>query len=113
MTRIPPVRRLLMDAKALIAKPESWCKERDAVDAKSRWVGPSSPTARRFCADGAMQRIAAGDGRRLEQARKVARASIGKRGVWLNKFNDAPSTTHPMVMRLFNKGIRRAKEQGI
>ena len=58
MTRIPPVRRLLMDAKALIAKPENWTKGTFARSAavKSRGVDVFGPRACRFCAEGAIWR---------------------------------------------------------
>ena len=57
MTRaIPPVRRLLMDAKALISKPECWCKGTFAKSAKGYPVPIDSPKACRFCAYGAVLR---------------------------------------------------------
>ncbi len=110
--RIPPVRRLLMDAKALIARPEHWCKEADAKNAKGEWVGATYPSACRFCADGALQRVAGSVEEPLSSARRLMRASIG-RDTAICLFNDARETTHPMIMRLYNKAIRRAKEQGI
>ena len=109
--RIPPVRRLLMDAKALIAKPENWCKGTFAKSAKGRPVPIDSAKACRFCAYGAVLhaegKTYAGPPRQADML--LDTLTLGG----LVHFNDAPTTTHPMVMRLFNKAIRRAKEQRI
>ena len=112
MTRIPPVRRLLMDAQKLIRKPENWTKGTFARSASNRQVLPTSPRAQKFCSWGAIVR-AAGDGREFlaDDALFLLEKEMGTYNASL--FNDAPSTTHPMIMRLFNKAIRRAKEQGI
>ena len=113
MTRIPPVRRLLIDARKLIRKPENWTK---GAFARTK-AGTSVPThhsfARQFCVSGALQN-AAGPGLYDEYsaARKLVGDCMPEEGHLLN-FNDALSTTHPMVMKLFNQAIRRAKEQGI
>ena len=109
--RIPPVRRLLMDAKALINKPEHWIKGKYARSAKGREVDLGSPKARRFCASGAMLRAAST--RDDSIYRRANRILKGPTRSGLVAFNDAPSTTHAMVMRLFNAAIRRAKEQGV
>ena len=109
MTRIGPVRRLLMDAKALISKPECWCQEAYALSAKNRLVDPHSPRARKFCISGAIRRAQVGYGT-IHGARKILAGLVETN---ILGFNDAPDTTHPMIMRLFNKAIRLAKEQGI
>ena len=112
MTRaIPPVRRLLMDAKALIAQEENWTKGTFARSASNRQVLITSPRAQKFCSWGAILRAAGDDREFLEHdALFLLEKETGTNNASL--FNDAPSTTHPMVMRLFNKAIRRAKEQG-
>ena len=112
MTRIPPVRRLLMDAKALIAKPSNWCKRAFAETARGKQINSFSPEACRFCAHSAIHRAS----RELtlgiqERAICLATRFTPNRSIIL--FNDAPETTHLKVMRLFNQAIRRAKEQGI
>ncbi|KKK74142.1 hypothetical protein LCGC14_2886680, partial [marine sediment metagenome] len=79
-----------------------------------RLANLSSPDACRFCAEGALLRAA--PEMRVENnvyptGNKLLRELIAPFG--LIAFNDAPTTTHPMIMRLFNKAIKRAKEQGI
>ncbi len=101
MTRIPAVRRLLMDAKALIAKPESW------IQGKVEYY---SSKVHQFCAYGAVLHVVRLDGPALSCAVDILDEQTNGNVI---DFNDAPTTTHPMVMLLFNKAIRRAKEQGI
>ena len=107
--RIPPVRRLLMDARALIAKPECWCKRAFARSAQNRVTDVDSVHARKFCVDGALRRLH-DENSVSDRARRILRRFAKPS---LITFNDAPTTTHLMVMRLFNQAIRRAKEQGI
>lgn len=111
MTRIPPVRQLLMDAKALIAKPECWCQRTFANDTFGRKVAWHSPAACRFCAYGAVLSA----GQKIPETISCLATQIldAEAGGGILNFNDAPETTHPMVIRLFNKAIRRAEEQGI
>ena len=111
MTRpIPPVRRLLMNAKALIAKPENWNQNGFAKSATNRHVTIFSPQAHKFCAWGALIWAAGED----ESPDFVdAETLLFNHDLDLVTFNDATTTTHPMVMRLFNKAIKRAKEQRI
>lgn len=103
--RIPPVRRLLMNAKLLIQEPENWIKGAFARSAKGRKVNIQSPKACRFCAYGAMLHLDGSVGA-YQLLNELTHEG-------LIAFNDAPDTTHPMIMRLFDKAIRRAKEQGI
>ena len=113
MTRILPVRRLLMDAKALISKPGNWIKGTSAKTAKNKMVGTNSSEACRFCLQGGMERAT---WNATWPLRKSAFGILGEGlpvGTSFINFNDGWSTTHPLVMRLFNKAIRRAKEQGI
>ena len=112
MTRIPPVRRLLMDAKALIQDPENWCRSNFAQSFKGRPVAIMSSLACKFCAEGAVYR-AGGDIDGDREYRALNRLQDETDNNCVPAFNDAPSTSHPMIMRLFNKAIRRAKEQGI
>ena len=114
--RIPPVRRLLMDAKALISRPENWLKFRYAETAKGKKIDPFSDRAYRFCPAGAIQSA----GNESTSATRTGAIDLlegllehrtEKRTI--SGFNDAPETTHPMIMRLFNRAIRLAKEQGI
>ena len=120
MTRaIPPVRRLLMDAKALIARPENWCKGTYATSAKDNEVDVFGRSACRFCAEGAIWRA----NHERHQTKFVdadePTAAIDMLNFWSPVLGDAVgyqdllTTTHPMIMRLFNKAIARAKEQGI
>ena len=111
MTRIPPVRRLLMDAKALIAKPENWNQLGFARSAANRQVGIFSPQAHKFCVWGALIRVAGMDS--VPEFMDAEVLLFNTCDDHLAAFNDAPSTTHPMIIRLFNQAIRRAKEQGI
>ncbi len=123
MSRIPPVRRLLMDAQKLISKEENWTKHELARGAAVHSIGVDifGPGGRRFCSLGAIwranyERQGSGyDGYKvLHEAISVLENSLVSHAeLSLTMFNDAPTTTHHMVMRLFNKAIRRAKEQGI
>lgn len=109
--RIPPVRRLLMDAKALIQKPENWCKRAFARDAYGDSVGVNNSRACRFCPKGALlNRNMGAPPKPYLLAYDILSDSAGRDIV---NHNDADETTHPMIMRLFNKAIRRAKEQRI
>ena len=110
--RIGPVRRLLIKAKALIDTPEHWCKGTFAKSAKGREVSTLSALARKFCPWGAILRAAESDpGCFEDEALGILESQTGTNNIAL--VNDAPETTHPMIMRLFNKAIRAAKEQGI
>ena len=114
--RIGPVRRLLMDAKALIKKPENWCKRRNARSVTNKPSYTTSPLACKFCAYSAVYRAyfnkgcPSPDERSVHETRSLIRDVLDGS---LIEFNDAPETTHPMIMRLFNKAIKRAKEQGV
>ncbi len=111
MTRIPPVRRLLMDAKALIQNPENWVQGEFARSARGLKLDWWHVGACWFCAYGAV--LCAGQKLDVGVPIRVSRLLDALAERELIQFNDAPTTTHPMVMRLFNKAIRRAKEQGI
>ena len=108
--RIPPVRRLLMDAKALIQRPKNWTQRAYSRDAKGKQVGILSSEACRFCAEGTLLRVY-DETEVYQSVNRLLRELIAPRG--LVSFNDAPGTTHRDIMRLFNKAIRAAKEQGI
>ncbi len=110
--RIPPVRRLLMDAKALIAKPENWIQGTFSRNVAGKAVPTYDIDACQFCASGALYhatKLICNS--HYVVARKMLGDFVPARR--LISFNDAPTTTHPMVVKLFNKAIRRAKEQGI
>ena len=112
--RIPPVRRLLMDAKALIVRSENWCTGRLARGKNNVPANIFGAKATRFCPVGAIWRTDwSTDSLRVVNAKSQLDKSLP--GGWQNvpDFNDAPTTTHPVIMRVFNKAIRRAKEQGI
>ena len=114
MTRAtPPVRRLLMDAKALIAKPKNFCRREVARDASGRPVDLQSPRAVRFCCLGAIWRGNDKWPRRQIASNAEDRLRLFVPDGHIASFNDAPTTTHPIIMRLFNKAILLAKEQGI
>ena len=110
MKRIPPVRRLLMDAKKLIAKPENWTKGTYARSAGNSSIEIFSPRARKFCSIGALFRAVGKFDLCGHHAPRLLRKCLGQS---IGAFNDAPETTHPMIMRLFNKAIALAKERGI
>ena len=111
--RIPPVRRLLMDAKALIARPENWCKGVLARSVNNRHTDVFSQKAFRFCGMGAVWRAAGSfeSPSYAAEAIKCLADGFDQDRYVLGAFNDAPETTHRDIMRLFNRAIKRAKEQ--
>ncbi len=111
MTRaIPPVRRLLLDAKALIDKPEKWCKSAFARTSLGVATHALYDDATRFCLVGALMKADIPCTSHYLEARAFLTEAGGKSVMCLN---DAPTTTHRMIMALFNRAIKRAKEQGI
>ncbi len=94
--------KLLAKAKRLIEKPENWCQNWYAKDAKGVDVSVNSAQATSFCAYGAILRINTGPDslcatRILEEV--ICHDTIGH-------FNDV--STHKEVLAAFDRAIARA-----
>lgn len=98
----PPfsVRDVLTKALALIEKPENWCKFQMAKDASGGVVNTADPRACRFCAMGAIRRVAKSSAALVYAERKLARAVPAGS---ISQFND--TSTHADVVALFRRAI--------
>lgn len=99
---------LLTAAKEKIGTPEKWCKETFALDSNGRSVGALDDDACRWCIDGALIAVRGALSDEYSKAysfiwRASKRVPLG--------FNDADSTTHPDVMRVFSDAIALAKQE--
>ncbi len=108
--------RVLMDARAIIAKPGAWTQGHYARDANGEACGTMSATATCFCAGGAMLRadqhnVVGIALIRPEAAFKCFRAASGDDGV--ASVNDAPGMTQAGVVAIFDDAIENADPTGI
>lgn len=103
----------LRRAKALISDPNAWVQGCFAEDADGTEVEPRDPSARSWCAVGAVIKV--GDDTVVEAAEGLLTDALapvvpywGDRSV--AKFNDASATTHGAVMGLFDLAITLAEQ---
>lgn len=106
-----PIEKTLACAREKISKPEAWTKDSNARTKNGLSVTPSSGRAVCWCSAGAI--IACNDGplSLLPAAYYwfndfVQRATTGGS---IEGFNDAPTTTHGMVLKAFDEAIAEAK----
>lgn len=97
----------LRAAKALIDTPECWTKHANSRDMVGIPVDPLSASAECWCAHGALfvQFPVLGP----EYRACVAALETALKGEPLAGFNDAPSTTHADIMKLFDDAIALAE----
>jgi hypothetical protein len=96
---------LLRRAKEKIATPGTWTQEHYAKDENAEDVSPRDEQAICWCGFGALEAVTVGGPGSMfpENARlALAQASPGNNFV---NFNDAPETTHDMVLAVFDKAI--------
>jgi hypothetical protein len=95
-------------ARDLLSDEGRWVKGWYAVDARGRDADPCASRARRWCAAGALYRVVDGAaiaarGRATAEARGLLMRACPER--YVEKFNDAPTTTHADVLALFDRAI--------
>lgn len=98
---------VLKKARAKISDPSRWIKGPIAVDVNGREVGPGSPNACKWCAEGALISVLVegpnGNEGGVIWAHKVLSDFVGQP---LGRYNDDPKTTHEDILSLFARGIR-------
>ena len=103
----------LRAARELLSDPDRWTKGVGARDAFGRPVSVHDESARCWCALGAVVRSSAEPfGDALSTAAKSAlHVSLlaGEDYVW--EFNDAPRTSHAMMLAMFDRAISRLEEE--
>lgn len=103
---------ILQKAKELIKEREFWIKGSNATDSDRNAIAIMSPSACRFCMNGALLRITGFDGqeaiRGYDNARRALYDVLGEE--CLHRFNDKLDTTHEDVMSVFDKAILRARK---
>jgi len=95
--------KILRDARALIEDPARWTTGRYARDQDDYAVPTDSSDACKFCAIGAISRVADLSPREAEDALEmVLRRQLAK-DAWISQFNDA--NPHAEVLALFDRAI--------
>ena len=100
-TQCGPITIRLIQAKARIDTRDKWCKGMER-----HWDGKS------YCSIGAI----AGPNNNKDDKYHKAKGYLSRAmpfNMQIEYFNDFPLTTHGMVMRRFNKAIRKAKRDGV
>lgn len=95
---------ILTKARSVIERPECWVKGDTAQNCHGECTSWYDPDAVAFCATGAVYRVKVG--READEALFLLQKAMGDKIV---RFNDAPGTTHDMVMAAFDKAIARLK----
>lgn len=92
---------IIKSARELISDPERWSQGWYARDKRGDWTNFNSPTACKWCAMGAIRKMANAD---YEGYCVYLFALVG--GAWeLDDFND--NHTHAEVLALFDKAIAK------
>lgn len=109
---------ILRAARKRIELEENWCKKAAARNDKGRKVALHSKRASAWCAIGAINEneIVVRHTALFSDAYKYLESEIG-RGFDFGDgpivgFNDAPTTTHEMVMQKFSDAIARLESEG-
>ena len=102
---------VLIAARALIAKPEAWCKGVSARSLDGGSVATLSTKAVAWCAIGALIRAAIGGPceapYRATYPSMACRMAEQALGSGFMRMNDASRTTHADVLRMFDTAIER------
>lgn len=105
---------VLREAKALIAEPWRWCTMMSAVDADGGLVDPRSEDAIRWCAIGAIARVAGicveHASNRFPQIHSAAAVVAPDCGTNASILNDRGN--HADVMAMFDSAIALAEAAG-
>ena len=110
-----PVALLLTEAKALIADEKHWCKNTAARDINGEKIDVFSPDAVCFCSYGALTRATT---RRkgfdynvsTEATNSLNDASYFLYGKKLVSINDATTTTHEDMMKVWDLAIEKSRQ---
>lgn len=109
------LKALLIYARKLIENKDSWIKGKSAADMTGFWCSIVSPLACQFCSSGAL--INGFHSLDYDDSEYYLTLSaccelllhdkVGKKSYDLIQFNDAFSTTHEDVLKLFDDAIKR------
>lgn len=111
------VKQVLVEARNLISKPECWAKKAFARDAYGDSVSVHSATAVAFCSIGAIEYAI---NRFSPSLFEAVRTSLHKElqklvpagtSESISYFNDESSTTHKMVLDLFDNAIKNLEKE--
>lgn len=93
----------LRQAKALIDTPERWIK--------GEFQREVSGVGQRFCSVGAVIKVTP-----IEEyddlRNRLDHAAADLASLWALELNDAPDTTHDLVMQMFDLAIANAEKEG-
>lgn len=98
--------QVLMEARALIEKPENWCKYDSAIDEDGVPCGPSYYAAAKWCVMGAVRKFSESEDQIIIAARIFSNV-VGYSPV--GDWNDAPERTHAEVLAAFDKAIEEER----
>jgi hypothetical protein len=104
MTRL----EVLKKARALISKPENWCKGTTALDERGQNVSSDSDFACRWCMWGSLRRIDPSDTHLYAISRLLNAETCRRTGITSHiSFNDLPETTHEQVLEVMDAAIEK------
>lgn len=100
----------LKKARKLISNPKRWCQFREAQNARGLAVSADDSSAYKFCAAGAILKVA---GRDSEEVLVSALKALMKstRGVGVATYNDKPRRTHAQVLNIFDRAIAKLEKK--
>ena len=96
----------LIAARALIDTPAKWTQKVLARTIGGNAIGPNQANAVCFCALGANQRVTR-EQDRLDAMTDALEAALPDDwpNKWIDEFNDHRTTTHEMVLAVYDKAI--------
>jgi hypothetical protein len=108
MNHTDTARETLLKAAELV--DIHWCQKAWAIDAEDKPCPSMSPAARRFCAAGAIRRVAP-DQATERRAIAIAEEHIDRVFIALENWNDAPGRTAAEVAALLRHAAQAIQEE--
>ena len=110
------ITRLLTEARSLIISEDNWIKKSNAKNELGYRVCATAPTACKFCAMGALERVyfnspSAFSYSEFTKTLDLIEIEVEKVSSFqsLNWYNDSPETTHANIMNVFDNAIQASK----
>lgn len=99
---------VLIEAKKLIQNPKNWIKEHYSTDKDGQVLGTGNlDISCKFCSIGALQKVLKNDNFRKSSSAYflLGLHTQEQYKMRVAEFNDCPSTTHQMIMKLWQDTI--------